>query len=139
MLITRTLTREEESTIDGGVIELLNHGSWGIAGVVFLASVIIPIAKFAAIALLALSVRNPAILSAHRMAHVYEIVELIGRWSMIDIFVVGILSALVQLGFLASLNPGPAAVCFALSIAFTMLSARTFDSRLYWDVLEARQ
>ena len=57
---------------------------------------------------------------------------------MIDIFVVAILAALVQLGFLASLHPGPAAVSFALSVAFTMLSARAFDSRLYWDALGAR-
>ncbi|MEL7415158.1 MAG: paraquat-inducible protein A, partial [Pseudomonadota bacterium] len=65
--------------------------------------------------------------------HLYEIVEFIGRWSMIDVFVVAILSALVQLGFAAQIAPGPAAACFALSVAFTMLSAQAFDPRLLWD------
>ena len=139
MLVTRTLGRDEASTILGGVIELINLGSWGIAVIVFTASVLIPVAKFAAIALLALAVRNPSLLSGHMMKHVYEVVELIGRWSMIDIFVVAILAALVQLGFVASLHPGPAAVSFALSVAFTMLSARAFDPRLFWDAVEAHK
>jgi paraquat-inducible protein A len=60
-------------------------------------------------------------------------VEFIGRWSMIDVFVVAILSALVQLGFVASVQPGPAAMAFALSVAFTMLSAQSFDPRAIWD------
>ena len=63
----------------------------------------------------------------------YEIVEYIGRWSMIDIFVVAILSSLVQLKTLATINPGPASMFFALSVIFTMLSAQAFDSRLIWD------
>ena len=139
MLITRTLGRDEASTIVGGVVELIHYGSWGIAAIVFIASVAIPVAKFVAIAMLALAVRQPAMLSGHAMTHIYEVVEFIGRWSMIDIFVVAILAALVQLGFLASLHPGPAAVSFALSVAFTMLSARAFDSRLYWDALGDRR
>lgn len=138
MLVTKTLGREEQSTIIGGVVELANHGSWGIAAIVFFASVVIPVGKFAAIAALALAVRAPRIMSGRTMTHTYELVELIGRWSMIDIFVVAILSALVQLGWLASLHPGPAAASFTLSVAFTMLSARAFDSRLYWDAVAVR-
>lgn len=133
MLITRTLGREEASTILGGVIELAQLGSYGIAFIVFFASVMIPIAKFAAIVLLALAVEADLPMSGKKLSHLYEVVEFIGRWSMIDIFVVAILAALVQLGFLASLAPGPAAGCFALSVAFTMLSARAFDPRLIWD------
>ncbi|MEX2519618.1 MAG: paraquat-inducible protein A, partial [Paracoccaceae bacterium] len=68
-----------------------------------------------------------------RALKLYEIVEFIGRWSMIDVFVVAILTALVQLGFLASLAPGSAAALFALSVSFTMLSARAFDPKLIWD------
>ena len=64
----------------------------------------------------------------------YEIVEYIGRWSMIDVFVVAILSSLVQLNTLASVTPGPASLFFALSVIFTMLSAQSFDSRLIWDL-----
>ncbi|MEM8751410.1 MAG: paraquat-inducible protein A [Pseudomonadota bacterium] len=133
MLVTRTLGREEASTIFGGVLELIHHGSWGIAGVVFFASICIPVAKFAAIAILAVAVRGKTPLGSEALTKLYEVVEFVGRWSMIDIFVVAILAALVQLGFLASLAPGPAAGCFALSVAFTMLSARAFDPRLVWD------
>lgn len=133
MLITRSLGREEASTILGGVVELATLGSYGIAFIVFFASIAIPVAKFAAIALLALAVRRDVRLSHAKLTHLYEVVEFIGRWSMIDIFVVAILAALVQLGFVASLAPGPAAACFALSVAFTMLSARAFDTRLIWD------
>ncbi len=133
MLITRSLGKEEASTILGGVVELANLGSYGIAFIVFFASIAIPVAKFAAIALLALAVKREVRLGQTKLTHLYEVVEFIGRWSMIDIFVVAILAALVQLGFLASLAPGPAAACFALSVAFTMLSARAFDTRLIWD------
>ena len=74
----------------------------------------------------------------HGRQHLYEVVEFIGRWSMIDVFVVAILSALVQLGFVASVHPGPAAASFALSVAFTMLSAQSFDARLIWRGLPLR-
>jgi len=132
MLRTDTLTGESVNTIVGGVIELMRHGSWGVALIVFGASVIIPISKFLAIAYLSISVGNESRVGGHRHLLLYEVVEFIGRWSMIDVFVVAILSALVQLGFVASIHPGPAAVAFALSVAFTMLSAQSFDPRLIW-------
>ena len=69
----------------------------------------------------------------HTRQMLFEVVEYIGRWSMIDIFVVAIMSALVQLKTLATINPGPASIFFALSVIFTMLSAQAFDSRLIWD------
>ncbi|MBA2389020.1 MAG: paraquat-inducible protein A [Geodermatophilaceae bacterium] len=133
MLITRTLGREEASTIIGGVLELFAHGSYGIAAIVFTASVAIPIAKFAAIAILVLAAVTRTVFPVHALVTMYEVVEFIGRWSMIDIFVVAILSALVQLGFIASLAPGPAAGCFAASVACTMMAARSIDPRLIWD------
>jgi paraquat-inducible protein A len=67
----------------------------------------------------------------------YELVEFIGRWSMIDVFVVAVLASLVQLSVVATINPGPAALAFALSVIFTMLSARSFDSRAIWDSVAA--
>ena len=106
---------------------------------VFIASIVVPISKFIIITWLALVAGRPAtVKDAHRRLVVYEIVEFIGRWSMIDVFVVAILSALVQLGFVASIHPGPAAVSFALSVAFTMLSAQSFDPRLIWRGLPLR-
>lgn len=137
MLVTTTFSKTRESTIVGGVIDLVEHGSWGVAAIVFAASVLIPIGKFITIAYLALSTRVPATIGGHGRQRLYEIVEFIGRWSMIDVFVVAILSALVQLNFVVTVNPGVAAVSFALSVAFTMLSAQNVDPRLLWDAYEA--
>lgn len=133
MLRTATLGHETQNTIVGGVMELITHHSYGVALIVFVASVIIPVGKFIAIAFLALSIKRASILSAHARLRLYEVVEFIGRWSMLDVFVVAILSALVQFKFVANVHPGIAAVSFALSVAFTMLSAQSFDPRLIWD------
>lgn len=133
MLRTATLTGHTENTILGGVIELVRHHNYGVALIVFVASIVVPVGKFLAISYLALIVRSEGThVSNHRRLIMYEIVEFIGRWSMIDVFVVAILSALVQLGLVASIHPGPAAISFALSVAFTMLSAQSFDPRLIW-------
>lgn len=139
MLETRTLFYTQRDTIVGGAIELIEYGSYGVALVIFAASVVIPIAKFGAIAFLAISVRHGSQVSNHQRQMVHEVVEYIGRWSMIDIFVVAILSSLVQLKVLVSIFPGPAALFFALSVIFTMLSAQSFDSRLIWDSLRRAQ
>ncbi|CUH39553.1 Paraquat-inducible protein A [Jannaschia seosinensis] len=136
MLITRTLGRASADTIVGGVIELAHHGAYFVAGIVFFASVIIPVGKFVAIAYLALVVRRAHGIKPKTLLHLYEFVEWIGRWSMIDVFVVAILVALVQFNLLATINPGIAAVSFALSVVFTMLSAMSFDSRRIWDEIE---
>ena len=133
MLITSTLVDHSESTILGGVVELVHHHNYGIALVVFVASILIPIGKFLAITYLAISVQKKSVLNMHQRHQLYDVVEFIGRWSMIDVFVVAILSALVQLGTVASINPGIAAVSFALSVIFTMLAAQSFDPRLIWD------
>lgn len=136
MLITSQFGKRNESTIIGGAIELLNHHAYFIALIVLFASVVIPIAKFLVIARLALAGTGYWPMPPHRALHVYEAVEFIGRWSMIDVFVVAILAALVQMGFLGSLAPGPAAAFFALSVGATMLSARAFDPRMIWDRIE---
>ncbi|QFT96452.1 Paraquat-inducible protein A [Roseovarius sp. THAF8] len=134
MLQTRTLLTVQEDTIVGGAIELFHYGSPGIALIILIASVAIPVAKFLAIAFLAISVRRVSSISMHQRQLLYEVVEYIGRWSMIDIFVVAIMSSLVQLNTLAAINPGRASLFFALSVIFTMLSAQAFDSRMIWDV-----
>jgi len=139
MLTTRTLFIEQSDTIVGGAVELAHHGSYGIALIILIASVVIPVAKFGAIAYLAVSLRLNAPSDPHRRHLLYEVVEYIGRWSMIDVFVVAILSALVQLSSVATIEPGPAALTFALSVVFTMLSAQAFDSRMFWDRLAASE
>jgi paraquat-inducible protein A len=136
MLITTTFGRAEQATIVGGVVELAHYGAYGVAFIVFFASIIIPVGKFVAIGYLALAVRKPHAMKPKHLLHLFEFVEWIGRWSMIDVFVVAILVALVQFDLLATINPGVAAVCFALSVVFTMLSALSFDSRAIWDKIE---
>lgn len=136
MLATASLGHTTENTILGGVIELMNHGSYGVAVIVFVASIVIPVAKFIAIGFLALTVTRRVKMSAHRRHLLFEVVEFIGRWSMIDVFVVAILSSLVRLDFAATITPGIAAVSFALSVAFTMIAALSFDERLIWDASE---
>ncbi len=137
MLLTTTFGNTTENTIVGGVIELFNHGSYGVGLIVFVASIVIPVGKFIAIAYLAISVQSAVVIRGRGRQRLYEVVEFIGRWSMIDVFVVAILSALVQLDFVAVVNPGIAAISFALSVAFTMLSAQSFDPRTIWDAYEA--
>lgn len=136
MLVTTTFGRRAESTIVGGAVDLALHGSWFVAAVVLVASVAIPLGKFGVIAWLALAIaaesrRGPRP-RRHDRHRLHLAVELVGRWSMIDVFVVAILAALVQLGFLASIDAGPAAAPFALSVVATMLAAQRLDPRLIW-------
>lgn len=139
MLRTSLLGRESTSTILGGVLELVQHGSWFVAFVVFFASIMIPVGKFVAIAYLAIVIRRGGPIDSHSLHRLHEVVEFIGRWSMIDVFVVAVLSALVHLAFVVNIDPGMAAICFALSVVFTMLSALSFDPRLIYDVAEVRE
>ncbi|MEM9843942.1 MAG: paraquat-inducible protein A [Pseudomonadota bacterium] len=135
MLITKTLLQDEASTIIGGAIELFEYGSPGIALIILLASVGIPVGKFLAIAYLAWTVSAATEASPGSRHMLYHVVEYIGRWSMIDVFVVAILASLVQFSALATITAGPAALAFALSVVLTMLSAQSFDSRRIWDNL----
>ena len=136
MLVTRTLLQTQESTIVGGAIDLFVHGSPGIALIILLASVGIPVAKFLCIAYLAWSVSWPSTTAPGARHRMYHVVEYIGRWSMIDVFVVAILASLVQFNAVANVTAGPASLAFALSVIITMLSAQSFDSRRIWDALE---
>jgi paraquat-inducible protein A len=136
MLRTTMLGRTVDSNIIGGVVDLVHHGALFVASVVFLASVVIPVTKFIVIGYLVYSMRYRVTLSQHRRTMLYEAVEFIGRWSMVDVFVVAILTALVNLGFIVGFKPGTAAVFFALSVAFTMVSALSLDPRLIWDRTE---
>lgn len=139
MLVTSQGFRTSESTIVGGVVELIHHDAYAVAAIVFFASVVIPVGKFIVIAYLAILAGRTHSSDPHRLHRFHLIVEFIGRWSMIDVFVVAILTALVQFDVLGTINPGIAAVCFSLSVIFTMLSAQSFDSRLIWDRMKAQK
>jgi len=137
MLETKTLVSSQSDTIVGGAVELAHGGNWGVATIILIASVLIPVAKFVVLAGLAIGVWYGPRATQGRRHVLYEIVEYIGRWSMIDVFVVAILSSLVQLQTIATITPGRASLFFALSVIFTMLSAQSFDSRLIWDTNSA--
>jgi len=132
---TTLLGVEDPSTIMGGVVLLWQHGSYPIALVVFIASVLVPIAKMLMILWLAYSVQAGHQHKLSERMWMYRITELVGRWSMIDVFVVAVLVALVQLGGLVSIQPGIATIAFASVVILTMLSAISFDPRLIWDNL----
>lgn len=128
------LTASRQATILGGVISFLQYGDFFVATVIFVASIVVPVGKFLAIGYLAIAVRQGRTGGLQHQL-LFEVVDFIGRWSMIDVFVVAVMSALVQLGFIASIHPGPAAAAFAFSVALTMLAAQSFDPRLVWNAL----
>lgn len=133
IMTTTSLGSSSASTIIGGVVELIQMGSWPVATVIFIASVIVPVGKLIALAWLCLVVRQRHRLNAISRTRLYRITEFIGRWSMVDIFVVAILVALIRAGSLMSITPGPAALAFGAVVVLTMLAAMTFDPRLIWD------
>lgn len=133
IMVTESVAGESSSTILGGVISLMNNGSVFIAAIIFIASIAVPISKFAIIAWLSLSIQFRWSLSNHRRHQAHEVIEFIGRWSMIDVFVVAALAALIQVGGLLAVAPGLGIDSFALSVIFTMLSANNLDPRMIWD------
>jgi paraquat-inducible protein A len=125
----------QPSTILGGVRELLDLGMWPLAALVFFASVAVPVLKLIGLLTLLISTQSRNTRLLHDRTVLYRIVDAIGRWSMIDIFMESILVALVQFGSVASVYPGGGAVAFAAVVILTMLAAHSFDPRLMWDNL----
>jgi len=138
MTITSALGTKQADTIMSGVIYFMQEGSWEIAAVIFTASIFIPIAKLFILIFLLLSVQFRSTWRPTDRTILYRLTELVGRWSMVDIYVVTILVALVKLGAVASIEAGPAAVFFASVVVVTMFAAESFDPRLIWDVLEEK-
>ncbi|MDZ7784309.1 MAG: paraquat-inducible protein A [Halioglobus sp.] len=126
----------ESSTIIGGVVELIALGSIPIAVVIFAFSVIVPSAKIMVLFYLVWTVENHSPLSSRQRGLMYRIVHFIGKWSMLDVFVVAIMAALVHLGDLLVVRPGIAALSFAGVVILTMIAAHRFDSRLIWDTTD---
>ena len=133
IMTTTVLGEPKGSTIIGGVVLFIQDGSYFVAFVIFTASVLIPLMKMLAIAWLCYCCKSNARFSAKELTNMYRLVEFIGKWSMIDVFVVALLVALVQLSGLMSIEPGTALRAFALVVVLTMLSAHQFDVRLLWD------
>ena len=137
IMTINSLGQGDPSTIMSGVIQLVQHGMFPIAAVVFVASILVPTFKLVGIALLLFSVQRHQPLSARQRIIMYRFIEFIGRWSMLDIFVIAILVAVVNFGRLASIEANLGAVAFASVVILTMLAAVTFDPRLIWDNTES--
>ncbi|MVW89788.1 paraquat-inducible protein A [Pseudomonas sp. PB101] len=137
IMTVNSLGKGAPSTIMAGVIELVHYGMFPIAAVVFIASILVPTFKLVGIALLLFSVQRRQPLSARQRIWMYRFIEFIGRWSMLDIFVIAILVAVVNFGRLASIEANLGAIAFATVVILTMLAAVTFDPRLIWDNTES--
>lgn len=133
MMDIQMFNRGDPSTIIGGVALLVHHGIYGIALVVFVASFVVPLGKIACIVILLLSVQRGSALTPASRTRLYRAVEFIGRWSMLDVFVVAVMVGLVHLGQVVTVLPGPGALAFGIAVVLTMLSSMSFDPRLIWD------
>jgi paraquat-inducible protein A len=130
---TSGLMGEADSTILGGILEFWRSGDWDIALLIFIASVAVPFTKFIALGLLLFTVRTNSRWQQHQRTVLYRIVEFIGYWSMLDVIVVAITSALMQFQMLGTAEPRPGIAFFCAVVVVTMLSALSFDPRLIWD------
>jgi paraquat-inducible protein A len=134
---TTSLGVVQSDTIMSGVIYFIHSGSWPIALVIFIASIFVPILKLLILSFLLISVQRRSQWRPVDRTRLYRITEAIGRWSMLDVFVVTILVALVHLGALATIEAGLGALFFAAVVVITMFAAEAFDPRLIWDAMEA--
>jgi paraquat-inducible protein A len=133
IFITTALGSSESDTIMSGVMLLYTTGSWALALVVLVASVMVPLGKLAALAYLLITVQRGSLGGTRDRTRLYRLVELIGRWSMLDVFVATFTVALIQLQPLMSVTPAPGVLFFAAVVVLTMVAAESFDPRLIWD------
>lgn len=138
IMVTQSLFGTQQDTILSGAVYLWLSGSWLLALVVLVASVVVPLLKLAILALLLLSAQRRSLWRLRQRTRLYRLVEVVGRWSMLDVFVVALLAALVQAGALASVIPGGGAMAFAAVVVLTMFASLSFDPRLLWDSLDDR-
>jgi paraquat-inducible protein A len=134
--ITGAMGSSHGDTILSGVIYFIQSGSWYIALVIFIASVLVPVLKILILAFLLLSVQLKWQWRPLDRTRLYRLIELIGRWSMVDIFVIAIMAALIHLKGLADFRAGPATIYFAAVVVITILASMSFDPRLIWDGIE---
>ena len=133
VMTVTSLGKTESDTIFSGVIYMLDHGMWPLAIVLFTASIFVPMMKLSILSFLLISVHRRSSWRPVERTRMYRLTEMIGRWSMVDIYVVTILVALVRLGNLATIEAGAGAIFFGAVVVITMLAAESFDPRIIWD------
>src|SRR5258705_325444 len=139
VLSTTTLGSVDSENIMGGVVFLYPSGSWPLALIVLIASVMIPLGKLVALAYLLIPVQRGSVSSSHERTRLYRMVEFIGRWSMLDVFVDTFTVALIQLQPLMFVEPGSGVVFFAAVVVLTVIAGESFRPRLIWDSLSTRE
>lgn len=130
---THTFFSDEDDTILSGVISLAHSGSWPVAVLVFFASIVVPLLKLIVLGELLIAIARGSVRHHRQRSRLFRIVEAVGRWSMLDVFAVSLLVALVQVQSLATVTVRPGALAFAAVVVSTMLAAQSFDERLLWD------
>ena len=139
VLTTHTAAGAESDTILQGVVLLWSPTGWPLSLIVLFASIMIPSGKIVALGYLLVSIQRGSIQHGEQRVRLYRLVELIGRWSMVDVFVDTFTAALVQLQPLMSVSPAPGLVFFAAVVVLTMLAVESFDPRLIWDPAHAEE
>jgi paraquat-inducible protein A len=132
---TGSLFGAQSDTIMSGVVYLWTSGSWPLAAIIIIASIMVPGSKLLALTMLLVSVQRRSTWKPMERTRLYRVVELVGRWSMVDIYVAAILTALVKFEALATIKAGPGAIAFGAVVVLTMFAAECFDPRLIWDPL----
>jgi paraquat-inducible protein A len=138
VLHTGSIFESQTDTILSGVLHLWRTGSGGLAAILFVASIVVPLAKIASLAFLVWTAQHGSKWRPDRRARLYRATAYIGRWSMVDIFVGAVLVALVQFNAFATIEPAPGAIAFGLVVVLTMLASISFDPRSTWDGTESR-
>jgi paraquat-inducible protein A len=136
VMYTRTLFDDEQDTIMSGVLVLLHSGSWPIAVLVFIASIVVPLLKILSLSVVLFSAWRRSPRYRTQRSELFRMVEFIGRWSMLDVYAISMLVALVQIRSLAFISVGGGAIAFASVVVLTTFAARTFDERLLWETPE---
>lgn len=133
VMVTSTFFESHQDTILSGILFFWVSGEWGLAAVVFIASFLVPLFKIASLLILVISAQRKSTWRQLERAKLYRMIELIGRWSMLDVFVVSLLVGLVQMQGFAQISAGIGIVAFGAVVVFTMLASISFDPRLIWD------
>jgi paraquat-inducible protein A len=137
VMTTASLFGEQQDTIMSGIIYFWASGSWALASIVFIASFLVPLFKLAALILLLITAQRHSKWRLLQRAKLYRLVEVTGRWSMLDVFVVTLLTGLVQIKGFATVYAGAGIAAFAAVVVLTMLASLSFDPRMTWDMAEA--
>ena len=132
VMVTTSALQHEEHTLLGGIHELWLDGSWGLAVIVFIASIAVPVLKISALGVLAWTVRHAPNWRRLERAKLYRLVETVGHWSMLDVYVVVLLAATVRFGSIASVGAGPGLLSFAAVVVLTLLATWSFDPKMIW-------